>query len=54
MNSPTETWRPNYERSQSWCQEDLKRQIMQAELGKRQEEGVDQRGFTEEGEERKT
>jgi len=41
--SPTETWRPNIERKQSWCQEDLKRQILETQLEKT-EEG---KGFTE-------
>lgn len=47
--SPTETWRPNFTRKQSWCQQDLKREILQTELDKQTDEGQGT-GFTEGGE----
>jgi len=47
--SPTETWRPNIGRKQSWSQQDLKREMLQAELGEKRDEGQGT-GFTEGGE----
>jgi len=47
--SPTETWRPNFGRKQSWSQQDLKRELLQAELGEKMDEGQGM-GFTEGGE----
>jgi len=34
VRSPTETWRPNFARKQSWNQQDLKRELLISELGK--------------------
>ena len=47
--SPTESWKPNFQRTQSWCQEDLKRQLLENEFGKQREQGQGT-GFTEGGE----
>lgn len=35
-------------RTQSWCQEDLKRELLVEKLAKRDEGGGEGRGFTEE------
>jgi len=51
LASPTETWRPTFERKQSWNPQDLKRQMLAGELKK---EGHGGQGFTEVGEERKS
>jgi len=47
ITSPTETWRPNYERKQSWNQEDLKRQLMMSGIEKVAGTEVRGTGFTE-------
>jgi hypothetical protein len=46
--SPTETWKPNFSRTQSWNPEDMKRQyyISELETNKKTQGG----GFTEGGE----
>lgn len=49
LPSPTESWKPNFQRTQSWNQEDLKRLITQSELEKKRAEGQGT-GFTEGGE----
>jgi len=41
--SPVESWKPNLQRRQSWNREDLKREHVLGELGKKK----DDTGFTE-------
>jgi hypothetical protein len=48
LPSPTETWKPNLARNQSWNQEDLKRKYVMTELEK--DKSVQGGGFTEVGE----
>ena len=42
--SPVETWKPNFERRQSWKMEDLKREHVISELKVKKDQGM---GFTE-------
>jgi len=44
----TDNWRPNLDRKQSWNQQDLKRKMLESELGQKKEEGQGT-GFTEGG-----
>lgn len=50
MTSPIESWRPNINRTQSWNQQDLKREL-QKDAGAAGASGSgDRKGFTEGGE----
>jgi hypothetical protein len=46
LKSPTEKWRPDFERTQSWSTQDMKRQVQLGEVGKEKREG-EVAGFTE-------
>ena len=46
--SPTESWKPNFARKQSWNQEDLKRKVYMSELEAKKAKGQGM-GFTEGG-----
>lgn len=47
IQSPTETWKPNFGRKQSWNQEDLKRELMMSGIDKPKESTAAGLGFTE-------
>jgi len=51
LKSPTETWKPNMARTQSWNQEDLKRRFYAGELDPATSKALvgEEKGFTEAG-----
>ena len=47
LGSPTETWRPKLDRTQSWNREDLKRVVYKEMVEREVEEAGEDMGFTE-------
>ena len=49
LKSPVATWKPTFERTQSWNRQDLKREVQKGEW----EKGTESAGFSERSEERR-